>query len=55
MITRSKTERNRAGRKQSLRTNYMLRGIAQPHNIVKQICFPKGNVLFLSLFSLFKN
>ena len=27
---------------------------AQPHTIVKQICFPNGNVLFLSLFSLFK-
>ena len=27
----------------------------QPHSIVKQICFPNGNVLFLSLFSLFKN
>ena len=25
---------------------------AQPHTIVKQICFPNGNVLFLSLFSL---
>ena len=28
---------------------------AQPHTIVKQICFPNGNVLFLSLFSLFRN
>ena len=28
---------------------------AQPHTIVKQICFPNGNVLFLSLFSPFKN
>ena len=28
---------------------------AQPHTIVKQICFPNGDVLFLSLFSLFKN
>ena len=28
---------------------------AQPHTIVKQICFPNGNVLFLSLFSLSKN
>ena len=28
---------------------------AQPHTIVKQICFPNGNVLFLSLFSLCKN
>ena len=28
---------------------------AQPHTILKQICFPNGNVLFLSLFSLFKN
>ena len=28
---------------------------AQPNTIVKQICFPNGNVLFLSLFSLFKN
>ena len=28
---------------------------AQPHTNVKQICFPNGNVLFLSLFSLFKN
>ena len=27
----------------------------QPHIIAKQICFPNGNVLFLSLFSLFKN
>ena len=27
----------------------------EPHTIVKQICFPNGNVLFLSLFSLFKN
>ena len=27
----------------------------QPHTIVKQICLPNGNVLFLSLFSLFKN
>ena len=28
---------------------------AQLHTIVKQICFPNGNVLFLSLFSLSKN
>ena len=28
---------------------------AQPHTIVTQICFPNGNVLFLSLFSLSKN
>ena len=28
---------------------------AQPHTIVRQICFPNGNVLFLSLFPLFKN
>ena len=28
---------------------------AQPHTIVKQICFPNGSVLFLSLFSLSKN
>ena len=28
---------------------------AQPHTIVKQICFPNGNALFLLLFSLFKN
>ena len=28
---------------------------AQPNTIVKQICFPNRNVLFLSLFSLFKN
>ena len=28
---------------------------AQPHTIVKQIRFPNGNVLFLSLFSLSKN
>ena len=28
---------------------------AQPHTIVKQICFPNCNVLFLSLFSLSKN
>ena len=27
---------------------------AQPHTIVKQICFPNGNVLFMS-FSLSKN
>ena len=27
----------------------------QPHTIVKQICFPNGTVLFLSLFSLSKN
>ena len=25
---------------------------AQPHTIVKQICFPNGNVLFLLLFLL---
>ena len=28
---------------------------AQPHTIVKQICFPNSNVLFLSLLSLSKN
>ena len=28
---------------------------AQLHTIVKQVCFPNGNVLFLSLFSLSKN
>ena len=28
---------------------------SQPHAIVKQFCFPNGNVLFLSLFSLSKN
>ena len=28
---------------------------AQPHTIVKQICFPNGNVVFLSMFSLPKN
>ena len=28
---------------------------AQPHTIVKQICFPNGNVLFLTFFSLSKN
>ena len=28
---------------------------AQAHTIVKQICFPNGNVLFLSLLSLSKN
>ena len=28
---------------------------AQPHTIVKQICFPNGNLLFLSLFSQSKN
>ena len=28
---------------------------AQPHTIVKQICLPNGNLLFLSLFSLSKN
>ena len=27
----------------------------QPHTIVKQICFPNGNVLFLLFFSLSKN
>ena len=28
---------------------------AQPHTIVKQICFPNGNVLFFSLFPPSKN
>ena len=28
---------------------------AQPHTIVKQICFPNGHVLFLLLFSLSKS
>ena len=28
---------------------------AQPHTIIEKICFPNGNVLFLSLFSLSKN
>ena len=28
---------------------------AQPHTIIKQICFPNGSVLFLLLFSLSKN
>ena len=28
---------------------------AQPHAIVKQICFLSGNVFFLALFSLSKN
>ena len=28
---------------------------AQPHTTVKQICFPNGNVMFLSLSSLSKN
>ena len=28
---------------------------AQPHTIVKQIYFPSGSVLFLSLFSLSRN
>ena len=28
---------------------------AQSHPIVKQICFPNGNLLFLSLFSISKN
>ena len=28
---------------------------AQPPTIVKQICFPNGDVLFISLFSLVKN
>ena len=28
---------------------------AQPHTIVKQICFPNGNVFFLSLLSLSNN
>ena len=28
---------------------------AQPHTVVKQICFPNGNLLFLSFFSLSKN
>ena len=27
---------------------------AQPHTIVKQICFPNGNVLFLSLWYNFR-
>ena len=27
----------------------------QPHTIVKQICFPNGDVLFLSLLSISKN
>ena len=27
----------------------------QPHTFVKQICFPNGNVLFMSLFSLSEN
>ena len=27
----------------------------QPHTFVKQICFPKGNVLFMLLFSLSEN
>ena len=36
-------------------TEHMVKVSAQPHTIAKQICFPNGNVLFLSLFSLFKN
>ena len=37
--------------------NFPLNGknSAQPHTIVKQICFPNGSVLFLSVFSLPKN
>ena len=34
---------------------FLVKISAQPHTIVKQICFPNGNVLFLSLFSLSKN
>ena len=33
---------------------YLGKVSAQPHTIVKQICFPNGNVLFFSLFSLVK-
>ena len=34
---------------------FLVKISAQPHTIVKQICFPNGNVLFLLLFSLSKN
>ena len=34
---------------------YLGKVSAQPHTIVKQICFLNGNVLFFSLFSLVKN
>ena len=41
----------------ALQIRYSLIGkiSAQPHTSVIQICFPNGNVFFLSLFSLFKN
>ena len=39
----------------SVRKTFKGKVSAQPHIIVKQICFPNGNVLFLSLFSLSKN
>ena len=35
--------------------NARLNNMAASNTIVKQICFPYGNVLFLSLFSLSKN
>ena len=40
------------------RTNVLVSRVkiyAQRHTIAKQICFPNGNVLFLSLFSLSRN
>ena len=40
---------------QSYNTTHNGKISAQPHTIVKQICFPNGNLLFLSLFSLSKN
>ena len=36
-------------------STYLGKISAQPYTIVKQICFPNGNVLFLSLLSLSKN
>ena len=51
------TTHNRSDEGITLETSAFLLGkvSAQPHTIVKQICFPDGNVLFSSLFSLFKN
>ena len=39
----------------SLNIKLQVKISTQPHTIVKKICFPNGNVLFLSLFSLSKN
>ena len=36
-------------------STYLGKISAQPYTIVKQICFPNGNVLFLSSLSLSKN